>query len=59
MNLQVTLKDPFARLYGPGLLRGVELVARRVTWVAACLKGSFRKLGVPYLGGPYNKDPTI
>ena len=21
--------------------------------------GSFRKLGVPYFGGPYNKDPTI
>ena len=21
--------------------------------------GSFQKLGVPYLGGPYNKDPTI
>ena len=23
------------------------------------LAGSFRKLGVPYLGVPYNKDPTI
>ena len=22
-------------------------------------RGSFQKLGVPYLGGPYNKDPTI
>ena len=21
--------------------------------------GSFRKLGVPYFQGPYNKDPTI
>ena len=21
--------------------------------------GSFRKLGVPYFGGPYNKDPII
>ena len=21
--------------------------------------GSFRKLGVPYFGGPYSKDPTI
>ena len=23
------------------------------------LYGSFRKFGAPYLGGPYNKDPTI
>ena len=22
-------------------------------------KGEFPKRGVPYLGGPYNKDPTI
>ena len=25
----------------------------------APLYGRFRKLGVPYFGGPYSKDPTI
>ena len=32
---------------------------RRFLPVVLFVFGSFRKLGVPYFGGPYNKDPTI
>ena len=50
----------FSSIAAQGCEAGLEDEAvpkAQKSWTAN--DGSFRKLGVPYFWGPYNKDPTI
>ena len=47
--------EPLGKLFIPSFV----CLGPRSEKVGFWLCGNFRKLGVPYFGGPYNEDPTI